>query len=101
MCLGSSDAGLDAILGAISGAGSGGGSGSGSGASPSLRISSRSFIWNILLLKPLRTFYLAGRINPTLFRKDFIHLCLHYLILTNLLCSLSASSYVNFLSYIS
>ena len=100
MCLGSSDAGLDAVLGAISGAGSGGSSGSGSGASPSVRISSRSFIWNILLLKPLRTFYLAGPNSPTLFRKDFIHICLHYLILTNLLCLLSASSNVNFLSYI-
>ena len=80
--------------------------GAGSGASSSVGVSSRFCIKNILLLKLSWFFSLTPRNNPRLFKKDlfsssFTPLFILFNSFINLLCLLSASSNVNFLSNIS
>ena len=72
--------------------GSGAGFCAGAGSGACLGAGIVFFIGNILILKLLRIFSLALRNNPMLFRKDLFSLSFKlFNILSNLICSLSAS----------
>ena len=75
---------------------SGRGSGFGSGVCPVVRVLPRVFFGNFLLLKLLRMFFLVLENNPNVLKKDLFSVGILAVLvplnlLTNLVCSLSAS----------